>query len=894
MNASPSEIQGHPAAAENPDDSRYLVYGRVAEQIHADLQAGRPPEVEALIDQHPQLADEIRQLASAQVMLHELGHAPGDPSAGAGPAPTGADVLGQLGDFRIQGEIGRGGMGVVYEAQQISLRRRVALKVLPFAAVLDPKHLQRFKNEAQAAASLRHPNIVQVFSVGCERGVHYYAMDYIEGQTLAEVIHQRRGVAGVERSEPPESQPQSNRGLAPLDPSHPTDSPPHPVTDTSPLAALSTETSPRDPEFFRTIARLGIQAAEALEHAHTMGVVHRDVKPSNLMVDAAGHLWITDFGLAMTQTDTNLTMTGDLLGTLRYMSPEQVQAKHGVLDHRTDIYSLGLTLYELLTLQPAFGGDDRQKLLRQVAEDDPRPPRQVNQAIPRDLETIILKATAKEPQDRYATAQQLANDLGRFLEDQTIRARRPTLRQRAAKWSRRHKWGLSTAIAVAFLVTLACGGFFWHGKNREARQRQLAEENFQLGLEAVNQISTEYVAGQQYQSRAKTLERGELLHKLLAFYEQFVHANPSDLSVRRNMATVYARLAQVQDQLGTHQKAEATWQLAIDVAQELASQAPGDPDCRKCLADVYSRRGESYWKSGEYDRAIETCDEAIRIWPEHAKAFDSRGFAFFFKGNWERSIADFNQQIRLLPKFAWAYRNRGWSYLGRDLDQTIADCTKAIELDPRLAMAYSTRANAYAKKGEFDNAIDDHNKAIELFWSTASECDPFCYAYYTNRGHTYLKEDNLEKAIADFHMGSQLASQSASALNEVAWLLVSCADVRIRRPQRAVELAAEAVRLSPNEATIWSTLGAAQYRVGNPQAAVEALKKSEELKYYRCGATWFFRAMAHWQLDQKEEARRWYGKAVEWTEKNDPEDEELRRFRAEAAELLKIENEQPE
>ena len=148
------------------------------------------------------------------------------------------------------------------------------------------------------------------------------------------------------------------------------------------------------------MARWGVQAAEALEHTHQMGVVHRDVKPSNLMLDAGGHLSITDFGLAMTPTDTNLTMTGDVIGTLRYMSPEQAQAKHLVLDHRTDVYSLGVTLYELLTLRPAFPGDDRQKLVQRIVEDDPPPPRQLNKAIPKDLKTIILKAVAKEPKGR--------------------------------------------------------------------------------------------------------------------------------------------------------------------------------------------------------------------------------------------------------------------------------------------------------------------------------------------------------------------------------------------------------------------------------------------------------------------------------------------------------------
>jgi len=187
------------------------------------------------------------------------------------------------------------------------------------------------------------------------------------------------------------------------------------------------------------VVNLGRQAALALEYAHQMGIVHRDIKPANLMVDAHGTLWVADFGLAQVQSDTGLTMTGDLVGTIRYMSPEQALAQRVAVDHRTDIYSLGVTLYEFLTLERAFDGKGRQEVLRQVAFEEPRPPCRLNKSIPAELQTIVLKAMAKNPAERYATAQELADDLERYLEDKPIRAKRPTLMQRAKKWSRRHK-----------------------------------------------------------------------------------------------------------------------------------------------------------------------------------------------------------------------------------------------------------------------------------------------------------------------------------------------------------------------------------------------------------------------------------------------------------------------
>jgi len=241
------------------------------------------------------------------------------------------------------------------------------------------------------------------------------------------------------------------------------------------LTDRSTVTSPA---YFRTAANLGVQAALALEHAHQLGVVHRDIKPANLLLDGRGNLWITDFGLAHCQSQAGLTMTGDLVGTLRYMSPEQALAQRVVIDHRTDIYSLGATLYELLTLEPLFEGSDRQELLRQIAFDEPKPPRRLNKRVPAELETIVLKALEKTPADRYATAAALADDLGRFLKDESILAKRPSPLQRARKWARRHPGVVRTSlVALALLLlTIAVGASLaaWRlNKEQKATRDQL-------------------------------------------------------------------------------------------------------------------------------------------------------------------------------------------------------------------------------------------------------------------------------------------------------------------------------------------------------------------------------------------------------------------------------------
>jgi hypothetical protein len=221
-----------------------------------------------------------------------------------------------------------------------------------------------------------------------------------------------------------------------------------------------------------------------------MGVLHRDIKPANLLVDWRGSLWVTDFGLAHCRSQSGLTLTGDLVGTLRYMSPEQAMAQRGVIDHRSDVYSLGVTLYELLTLQPAFDGQDRQELLRQIAFEEPRPPRRIHRTIPTELETIVLKAMAKEPAERYGTAQELADDLQRFLKDEPIRARRPTVQQRATKWARRHKgvaWMGVLLLAVLALGSAASTALIYRQLTRANNaEAELAAKLQVVGLEEAN------------------------------------------------------------------------------------------------------------------------------------------------------------------------------------------------------------------------------------------------------------------------------------------------------------------------------------------------------------------------------------------------------------------------
>ncbi len=546
-----------------PDDDPRLL--QAVQAYLAELEAGRRPDRRAFTRQYPDLSAALAPYLDALDMVHAavpllnppdetpLVVAGSPPIVAGSPDPATTDALPEpLGDFRIVREIGRGGMGIVYEALQRSLGRRVALKVLPFAAALDARQLQRFKNEAQAAAQLHHQHIVPVYAVGSERGVHFYAMQLIEGQNLAAVID---GLRRFELSEQP------GPGLD--------DDATGPYTPaTEDRAAWRTQftvrRTGRASDFYRTAARLVAQAAQALDYAHNLGVVHRDVKPANLLVDGHGDVWVTDFGLAQFHA-AGLTQTGDLLGTLRYMSPEQAGGQRVLTDHRTDVYSLGATLYELLTLRPIFDAPDRQGMLHRILHEEPRPPRALDAALPEELETITLKAISKAPADRYATAGELADDLHRFLRYEPIRARRATLVQRARKWLRRHP-SVSVA-AVVLLVLLAAGSTVsaWlirgeqentraeQEKTRLAfeRERQRAEEaeaRFRLARRSVDKLivlAEEELAGRPEMDGL----RKRLLEEALVYYQELIQQRRDEPDAQAELTATQAHVREILDDL---------------------------------------------------------------------------------------------------------------------------------------------------------------------------------------------------------------------------------------------------------------------------------------------------------------------------------------------------------
>jgi serine/threonine protein kinase len=432
----------HPASAEKSRSER--LEELIA--LYLDrLNSGETLDPRDILAEHPGDGHEI---IKALHQFLEFGE-----ESGGGPEDRSAtDVrLGTLGDYTLRRQIGRGGMGVVYEAWQHSMDRRVALKVLPAGVAADRKSFVRFMREAQTAGQLSHQNVVAVYSTGVEEGTPWYSMEYVEGQTLAQVLRRAR------------------------------------QTDADTGDAETPFGKREEQQFYLNLAKAMAEVAEGLQHAHSRGVIHRDIKPSNLILDRNGCLRILDFGLARLEGQESLTSSGDFVGTPLYMSPEQARRRKIPIDHRTDVYSLGATVYEMLTLRPPFQGKDHQDTLSQIIERDPREPRKLNPRVPRDLETIALKCLRKDLGDRYGTAEALAQDLRRFVRGDPIEARPQATWERLARRMRRQRTALLAAAVFVLLGGLA--GWLAYRSLESERARRLAEYPRVVG-EAVEKLSS--------------------------------------------------------------------------------------------------------------------------------------------------------------------------------------------------------------------------------------------------------------------------------------------------------------------------------------------------------------------------------------------------------------------
>ncbi len=576
----------------------------ILEDYLEQLEKGQIPDREQILSANPELAESLAEDLQKLDMLHRaaqgLDGVSGNRTLDSLALRPDVEST-SLGDFRLIREIGRGGMGVVYEANQISLDRRVALKVLPFATLLNKHQLNRFKNEARAAATLDHPHIVSIHAIGEERGVHYYAMQLIDGPSLAQVYEAMRQTSDVDDPTKGDEQVRSQ------------DVGVNPALDTIPIAhfAESTNTRADYRDYCRRIARLGFQAASALAHAHDNGILHRDVKPANLLLDRDGNLLVADFGLAQTQFDTELTVTGDVLGTLRYMSPEQARGNNAILDCRTDIYSLGVSLYEMLTLSPAIKGQDRADLLRGVTESEPIAPRKLQAAIPNDLEKVILKSMAKNAEGRYASMSDFAQDLQRFVDGESVRARRPSSLYRLSTWTQRHSSIVTTILAASLLLSAGLV-VTWQ---RETKLRRVAEErsleaevNFDVALDVVGEI-VDPTANQLKYFLDPEFGNDQIISKTITQLEMLAKRK-KDRRIDRSLANLHRLHARNRYRLGLDSMKSA--QAAVELALRLFAASPGDAQTARLLRDNYDMLALAESIRGRWEDACNAEAESLR------------------------------------------------------------------------------------------------------------------------------------------------------------------------------------------------------------------------------------------------------------------------------------------
>ncbi|MFH1226402.1 MAG: tetratricopeptide repeat protein [Planctomycetota bacterium] len=749
-----------------------------------------------------------------------------------------------FGKYTLEKKLGQGGMGAVYLAVDPDLNRKVALKIITSN---DPELLERFQREASAVAKLKHPNIIQVYEVGLvslpsatggsARKQHYFTMDYVEGISLEKLI-----------------------------------------------------TSPNKPSI-QNIARIILQVASALHYAHSQKVIHRDIKPANILITKQGAAYIVDFGLAkqLTGLDRTLTMAGTTIGTPNYMSPEQAQGKKDEIDPRSDIFSLGATLYHCLTGRLPFSGDEIYQVLNDVINNDPPGPSTIVRIISKDLETICMKCLNKDKSKRYQTAGALAKDLQQYLKGGQIVAKPVSVISKIRIKATKNKAASLAIIGAAVILIIVIISLLVSSSNKKqliAQYRQEAEQAF-----LANQYDEAKVACNKLLALSP---QDEAIQSLLKKCEKITKAQETKKQQEEAQAKEAAAKAQKAVELRNRAKAildqatvAPTPEQKIQLAQEALEVDPTFGDACQVI-------GYAYEDKRDYAKAVEAFTKAIKLTPTLAYSYYERAIitvntykkpedaipdfnkvleldpnsdiGYFAKGSIEdnqkdynKAISSYNKAIELNPNYAEAHNNRGLVYYNKAvresrqggntyrelLEQAIKDYAKAIELNPNLEYAYNNRGEAYLNKGELDRAIQDYDKAIEL--------NPNDAKTYSNRGNAYDDKDQIEQAIKDFDKAIELNPDLAEVYSNrgITYAKKGQLDQAINDFDKAIEL-------NPNLADAYCNRGIIYANKGQIEQSIKDFDKAIELDpnladaYYNRGLIYasnknYRQAIADWE-----------------------------------------------
>lgn len=778
----------------------------LADEFLARCKRGEKPTIKEYCDRHPELADEIRDVFEAVLMVEDLKPGSSDMTGSLGASVSvNGKRLAHVGDYRILCEIGRGGMGVVYEAEQQALGRRVALKVLPRTIAGDGSAQIRFQREAKAAARMHHTNIVPVFDVGQDGEHLYYAMQLIHGQGLDLVIDDLKRLRAKSLAGPATDGKTGELSIAAslvagqfekenLAIASPSDTATAAYEGSVQSLAMlpgqsdiSTATSNRG-AYFRSVAQIGLQTAAALSYAHGRGIIHRDIKPGNLILDTTGNVWVTDFGLAKTG-DGAVTHTGDILGTVRYMSPERFR---GQCDVRADVYALGMTLYEMLTLKAAFASGDRLKLIELIRQMEAVSPRSIDARVPLDLETIVMKAIDKDPKRRYQSADEMAEDLQRFVNDEPIKARRIGSVERFNRWCRRNPVVAGLSAAVMVLLALGTAVSSWqavrawaaerdalaaaaaareakHAAEEAAAAEKAAKEQAEIRLgqiEKLNDVLTSLFAELNIRKVKEGPEPLEavLAQRLVMAAEQLegdaVGEPLAVAGLQEHLGHSLVALGYPNEAIGLHFKARAT-RAALLGAEH--------PDTLTSMNNLAS----AYHEAGKNDLALPLFEEVLKLrkaklGAEHPHTITSMGYlaaAYQDAGKLDLALPLYAEALRLstaklgaghldtlndMNNLASAYRDAGKLDLALPLFEEALKLKKAkMGVDhPDTLMGMNNLALAYQGIGKLDLALPLLEETVKLQKAKLGAEHPSTLSTMSNLATAYQEAGKLGLALS--------------------------------------------------------------------------------------------------------------------------------------------------
>lgn len=718
----------------------------------------------------------------------------------------------KLGHFEIRDEIARGGMGVVYRGWHDELKREVAVKCIRAGGFADEAMVQRFRREAQTVASLNHDGIVPIYEVGNEQGLYYFVMPLIEGDSLG--THLTRG-----------------------------------------------------PIEHRRLARMVHDAALATQFAHEHGIIHRDIKPSNILVDQQDKVWVADFGLATTiqtnegkdstddKTRSDLSVSGTIVGTPAYMAPEQTQGKANEL---TDVYGLGAVLYTGLTGRPPHRAGTLVQTLKQVNEVEPVAPRTLDANIPRDLETIALKALSKSPSQRYATAKDLADDLTRYLEGHTILAKPASSLERIWRWMKREPVvaGLAAGIILALAIGLGVSLRFYSLALANSR---MALNNEKLAQESVQEYLTQVADSPELGEKGLEDLRGQLLQSALVFYERLAAQSPDSLPLQERVADAHERLGKIQALIGQPDKAVEQFQKMLLAYDELRVKYPVRLDYERACVEALIQQAEVVTDQSEYEQVGLLLGQAIK------RCRDL-----------EQSTGELADRITLASLYSLEIANYTSTANTDAAKQTMPSTTQLCEelvksvdksLSPfagrRLLRTLDRMASQLQNVGDFEATERCCRLGIELCGNTIFVESQDMRTrliegrLYKNLNLLYTRTNRLDLAVTEYELSNKIFTELLNehplifeVLDQKATLVANAAGMYslLNKPEEAEKLIKEAIEMQklviarqPNVIGHWNGLSNAyatqavfyrnSFRLPEAEAAVKlGIQANEKLR----------------------------------------------------------------